>query len=133
MSRRKNQYLQQDVNLVVAHPSTAATLVRNMWTAPFACQVDSVGYRNATGLTKHADNHFKGNLTKTGGAVVATLFDTETDADPAGADIPAGTLVAGVLGAGIVLSAGDVLIFTATKAGTQTLPEGTLEINARRI
>lgn len=117
--------------IVVPHLALTATQAYTAFWAPFPCYVERVAEANATGLAVDGTNNFKAVLTKTGGGVVATLFDTDDD----GAALAAGGGEAVSYGTTGVrsLATGDHLLLTYTEEGTATLPEGSANIWIRRI
>lgn len=132
MARRQNQYMQEPVPCsAVEHDALTATLAQVFFKAPYACEVQGFNYYNATGLVAHAADNFKGAVTKTGGVVVATLFDTDAD-DGASLAVGYTSGVLSVVAGAVLLAAGDILTVTYTEEGTATLPAGRLEPVIRR-
>lgn len=134
MIRRPQQYVQEPFGPYdFTYAQLTATTAYVVFKAPYAMTIDAVLNHNVTGLATHADNNFKCVITKTGGGVVATVFDTDADD---GAAITADTWEAAVsYGTEAVrtLAAGDIVTATFTEEGTATLPTGRLQFIGRRV
>lgn len=117
------------------HAALTATTTSKLWKCPAGRSfvIERASYVNPTGLVGDITNNFLGELRK-GATVMATLFNTDTDAD--GATLDVDTFVEGTLSATAAnkwLAAGDVLAFVATEGGTATLPAGRLVIEGRLL
>lgn len=134
MTRRPNQYMQENWGpFVFDYAQLTATTAYVVFKAPYAMTIDEIENHNVTGLAVHADNNFKCVVTKTGGGVMATVFDTDADD---GAAVAADTFQGSVaLGTEALrtLAAGDVVTATFTEEGTATLPAGRLVFRGRRV
>ena len=135
--KRPNKSLEEKLVLTFDHPSTAATKTWKIWKCPTGKSfvVDRVSYINPTGLTGDPTNAFNGDVKKAG-TVMAAVFNTDTNDVPAGATLAADTFVEGTLSATAAntwLAAGDVMDFTATLEGTQTLPAGRVIVEGRLL
>jgi hypothetical protein len=104
-------------------------------------RVDHVQYVNETGLAGDGTNAFALKVLKNSdgagtGTLVATVFNTDTNDDPAGAALAADTWVTASLtstDADRVLSAGDTLDLFFDEDGTATLPPGRIVIRGRYV
>jgi hypothetical protein len=135
--KRPNKNLEEGKILTFDHPSTAATKTWKIWKCPTGRSfvVDRVSYINPTGLAGDPTNAFNGDV-KNGSTVMAAVFNTDTNDTPAGVTLAADTFVEGTLSATAAntwLAAGDVISFTATLEGTQTLPAGRVVIEGRLV
>lgn len=135
MNARQPNKRQERVVLVFEHGQLTATTTIKLFKARRRFHVDSVEYINPTGLAADATNAFRGEV-KNGSTLVASIFNTDSNDDPAGAALPADTHVAGVLAASKPdrgLAKGDVLSLVLTEDGTATLPPGRLQVEGRYI
>lgn len=112
--------LSQSVNVNIG--TLSATGTANI-IVPATGTVTAVKFVVTTTVTAHNDNHWTFTLlnkTQTDAEVIATSSANSTDANssPAGADLTAFTPRSFTLGAGVAVTAGDDLLFTATKAGS---------------
>lgn len=135
MPRFPNNKYEEKLVMTFDHGSTTATTTSKLWKCPTGKSfvIDRVSYINPTGLTGDAANVFKGEV-KNGSTVMATVFNTETDAG--GATLAADTFVEATLSAtaaALWLAAGDVMSFVLTEGGTATLPAGRLVIEGRLL
>lgn len=133
--KRPNSKLEEKVIIPFDHPSVVDTTTWKMWKCPVGKSfvVDRVSYINPTGLVGDIANNFSGALKK-GATVMATLFNTDTDAG--GASLAANTFVEGALSATVAatwLAAGDELSLTVTEGGVATLPAGRLVVEGRLL
>ena len=128
MPRRPNNTDRERVVMTFDHAALTATTTTKLWKCPAGrkFQVERASYINPTGLTGDITNAFAGAV-QNGATVMATLFNTDTDAG--GATLAADTFVEGVLSATLAnrwLAAADVISLVATETGVQTLPIGRL-------
>lgn len=88
-------------------------------------------YLNATGLAADATNAFAVTI-QNASTVAATIANTDSDDDPAGASIAANTFVEGVLSATLanrVFDAGEEVSLNFDEDGTATLPAGFVRLD----
>lgn len=135
MSNRLNDPDNERVVLTYDHAALTATTTTKLWKVPAGrkFKVERASYINPTGLVGDPTNAFMGEV-KNGSTVVATLFNTDTDDNPAGATLAVDTFVEGSLSAtatALWLAASDVLSVVFTEDGTATLPAGRLVIEGR--
>jgi hypothetical protein len=126
MARRPNEFLSTKYTIPYDHAALTATASPEIFKATERTRVMGARYGNATGLAQNGSNSYALTMSKTGSVAVATGANTATTAIPAGG-FTEFTLSA-VAGA-VVLEVGDVLSFTATRTGTQTLPVGRLLVD----
>ncbi len=131
VTRRTNQYLQEDSFVAFTHAQvTADTAAAHFWTAPYACKVSGVKYENPTGLATDATHFFVIKIQNA--SAVCALWSTDTGQE---GTLSAATAVSMTLGASAdcVLAAGDTLSVVLTEGGTATLPAGFGHVQITRI
>lgn len=122
----------QEIHLSLDHAAVTTDSSAKMWknNTGRKVRVRALSYVNGTGLATDATNAFAvrvDNATKV--ATVATLFNTDTNDDPAGASLAANTWLDGVLSEtddDLILDPGDELDLVFDEDGTATLPAGRL-------
>lgn len=132
-NRRPDHFEQERIVLTYDHAQATATTTVKLWKIPAGRKfvVERVSYINPTGLVGDNTNAFAGTL-QNGADVMATLFNTDTDAG--GASLAADTFVEGTLHATPAnrwADAADVISLVLTETGTATLPPGRLVIEGR--
>ena len=115
------------------HASLTQTTTVKLHKASRRMKIEAVRYINPTGLAADNTNAFKCEI-KNGSTLVASVFNTDGNDDPAGEALAADTFVSGTLvDADSLLAADDVLSVVFTEDGTATLPAGRLVIEARYL
>lgn len=135
--RRENEHLQEPWSTELDHAQLTASETFKLGRVPSGrkVRIDRAYYVNNTGLAADATNAMKLEL-KNDTTLVASVFNTDSDDDPAGAAIVAAAIVDAVLSAtdaDLVLDAGDVLLAVFTEDGAATLPPGRLRVEGRYV
>lgn len=137
MNRRPIKAEQERVAFSYDHGAVTATTTVKLYKAPAGrkFRLDRAVYVNPTGLAADNTNAFAGTI-QNAATVMATLFNTDGDDNPAGAALAADTFVEGTLhstDANRVLAAGEELSLVLTEDGTATLPAGRVYIEGRLL
>lgn len=130
MNRRPDLHERERVVLSYDHAALTANTTVKLWKCPAGRSfvLERASYINPTGLAADATNTFKGEVMN-GATLMASLFNTDSDDDPAGASLAADTFVEGSLTATVAdrwLAADEVVSVVFTEEGTATLPAGRL-------
>jgi hypothetical protein len=134
---RNAELNQERLALSFTHAELTGTTTVKLWKAPAgrAFRIDRILYINDTGLVADATNAFRGEV-KNGATLVAELFNTDSDDDPAGASLAAATFIeldSDVEVPSRVLAAGDTLSLVFTEDAAATLPTGRLTVEGRLL
>lgn len=118
----------------LVHASLTATTTDFLITVPTGkvFVVDAVQYYNATGLAADVSNYFALTIQNSGATKVAASWSTQTSAQGAITAATPVSLVNGTL-ANRTFTAGEIINFVATEAGSATLPAGRILVLGRFI
>lgn len=134
MTRRDNELYSDRWTLGYDHGALTATTTVKLYKVPAGrtLRLDRATYINPTGLAADNTNAFKGEI-KNSTTLVASLFNTDGNDDPAGAALAADTFVEGTLAASAdcVFAAGEIVSVVFTEDGDATLPAGHLVLEGR--
>lgn len=127
--RRKDDVRAERVAIPFSHAALTANATLKAYLVPTGREfvLDRVTYNNDTGLAADAANTFRGEVQNSnGGAIAATLFNTDSDDDPAGAALATGwtTGTLSATTANLWFDAGESVDVVLTEEGTATLPAG---------